>query len=260
MPGWLVRPHLTLFSGIFCVMALSNAIVPVLPSYGSDSSINGLIYAAYFLGAFVITLPSGMLADRHGPLPLIRAGLAITVISGLSLALVTEQLLVTILRFIEGLGAGFFVAAAMSWVNSSPDHVRMSGWLMASMNAGLVLGLLVSGWIGAVLHASAGGILLFALMAAIPALFSLRLRLVVSPPSRGHGLVIHFVRQYGWLFYSAVILIGITGVITSLYPHHSQAPSDILGIWIAAWHCNDRSRHHLLADDIRHLQYGCRQP
>ncbi|PKG31187.1 MAG: hypothetical protein CW742_14710, partial [Methanoregula sp.] len=51
--------------------------------------------------------------------------------------------------------------------------------------------------------------------------------------SSGHGILVPFVQQYGRLFYPAVVLIGITGVLTSLYPHHSLAPSDILGIWIA---------------------------
>jgi MFS family permease len=60
--------------GIFAVMALSNAIVPVLPAFAGQSAWQGAIYAAYFFGAFVSTLPGGMLADRQGTAPVIRAG------------------------------------------------------------------------------------------------------------------------------------------------------------------------------------------
>lgn len=234
MTGWLVRPHLTLFFGIFCVMALSNAIVPVLPSYGYNPSVHGLIYAAYFLGAFLLTLPAGILADRFGPLPLLRLGLALTVISGLALTLLLDPAPVIIVRFIEGFGAGLFVAAAMCTVNSHPHHVRMSGWLMASLNAGLVLGLIFSGWIAAAAGRSSGGIFLFACMALVPAVCSF-FTSETAPRATPHeqGIVILFMGHYRWIWYSSIVLIGITGVLTSLYPQFSRAPSDLLGTWIA---------------------------
>ncbi|MDP2797635.1 MAG: MFS transporter, partial [Methanoregula sp.] len=117
-----MRTRFTLFFGVFAVMALSNAIVPVLPSFAESSSLQGAIYAAYFLGAFVSTLPAGMLSDRIGHVPLIRLGLIITVISGISLSIIGSPFLVLAIRFIEGVGAGCFVAAAMSFVNSVPEH------------------------------------------------------------------------------------------------------------------------------------------
>lgn len=229
-----LRTKLSLFFGIFCVMALSNAIVPVLTSYGSASSLHGMIYAAYFLGAFVTTLPAGILSDRLGRIPPIRLGLAITVTSGLFLAVTHDPLLVLSLRFIEGIGAGLFVAATMSYVNSDPDHVRMSGWFMASMNAGLVAGLLMSGWLATFLSLPATGILLFSFLVVVPAIAAFFVREPEIPVTLYPvGTVSRFIIQFGWLWYSAIILIGITGVVTSLYPKFSGAPSDILGIWIA---------------------------
>ena len=144
-----MRHYLPLFLGYFTVMALSNAIVPVLPFYAPGTSVHGLIYAGYFLGAFFITLPAGILTDRYGRIPFIRLGLAVSLASGLFLAMVTDPVMVIAGRIIEGIGAGFFVAAAMAAVNTDPDHVRMSGWLMASQNAGLVTGLAVAGWLAA---------------------------------------------------------------------------------------------------------------
>ena len=146
-----MRHYLPLFLGYFSVMALSNAIVPVLPFYAPGSSVNGLIYAGYFLGAFIVTLPAGILTDKYGRIPFVRLGLAVSLASGLFLAVITDPALVIAGRIIEGIGAGLFVAAAMAAVNADPDHVRLSGWLMASQNAGLVTGLAVAGWLAAYL-------------------------------------------------------------------------------------------------------------
>ncbi len=79
-----MKQAIILFSGIFCVMALSTAIVPVLPAFAGSSSLQGAIYAAYFAGAFFSTLPAGVLSDRFGRVPLIRAGFLITLASGVS--------------------------------------------------------------------------------------------------------------------------------------------------------------------------------
>ena len=229
-----MRLHITLFLGIFSVMALSNAIVPVLPSYDPGSGMQGAIFAAYFLGGFVITLPAGVLSDRWGRIPFIRLGLAITVTSGIFLAMSSSAVLVILLRFMEGLGAGLFVAATMSAVNRDPDHVHLSGWLMASLNLGLVFGLLLSGWLAGILKDRASGILLFTAITVVPAVCSFVVRETPSP-SAGHepGFVVAYIVQYRWLWYSSLVLVGVTGVLTSLYPEFSDASPDILGLWIA---------------------------
>ena len=49
------------------------------------------------------------------------------------------------MRGCEGIGAGLFVAAALSYINSRGDYTRMSGYYMAMLNLGLVLGLIVAG-------------------------------------------------------------------------------------------------------------------
>ena len=229
-----MRPHLTLFLGIFSVMALSNAIVPVLPAYGADASVQGIIYSAYFLGAFLLTLPAGILSDRFGRIPLIRLGLAVTVTSGIFLTMINSPVAVTALRFMEGLGAGLFVASSMSAVNADPDHIRMSGWLMAFLNAGLVSGLLVSGWLASLLGTAPAGILLFALVASLPALCGFFVSEPESLPVHlPPGIVTTSIIRHRWLWYSSVVLIGITGVVTSLYPELSGAASDRLALWVA---------------------------
>ncbi|MFA4824155.1 MAG: MFS transporter [Methanoregula sp.] len=229
-----MRTRLTLFFGVFAVMALSNAIVPVLPAFADSSSLQGAIYAAYFLGAVVSTLPAGILSDRIGHVPLIRLGLITTVVSGMFLALIGSPFLMLAIRFIEGIGAGCFIAAAMSYVNSVPDHQRMSGYFMAMLNAGLVTGLVVAGWLSVLYQLPVIGILLFASCSLIPAgaSFFIRESRQVTPRNDTH-LLLPLVNEYRWLWYSSIIMVGITGVVISLYPEFSSASADIDGIWIA---------------------------
>ena len=230
-----MRIPFTLFFGVLVVMALSNAIVPVLPAYGDSSTIQGAIYSAYFLGALISTLPGGILSDRFGRITLMKLGLAVTVASGLFLAFTSEPVPVLAARFIEGIGAGFFIAAGMSWVNSRAGHERMSGYFMALLNAGLVLGLVCSGWLSAMLRFPAAGVLAFAALAVIPAIVSFSLRESGSRPETPFdpGLLRTLISDYRWLWFSSVVLVGITGIVISLYPKFSGLPSDILGIWIA---------------------------
>lgn len=229
-----MRERLSICLGIACIMALSNAIVPVLPSYSSGPAIQGMIYSAYFLGAFLMTLPAGLLSDRYGRVPVMRAGLTVTVISGLLLVVFSSPALVIASRILEGIGAGFFVAAAMAYVNSLVDHAKMSGYFMAALNLGLVLGLVTGGVLAAQFHVPAAGILLFSILALISACLSICL---IEPPRAAvldsrTGLA-SLLSDYRWLWYSAVVLVGITGVVAALYPEYSDAPPDVVGIWIA---------------------------
>jgi MFS family permease len=229
-----MRNTFTLFTGSFFIMALSNAIVPVLPVYTGSSSLQGAIYAAYFLGAFLSTLPAGVLSDHFGRIPLIRAGLAITVTSGILLSLLSAPYPVLAARFIEGIGAGCFIAAAMSYVNSRTDHEKMSGYYMAFLNAGLVTGLILAGWLAAYTENTMAGILLFAGFSLIPAGTSFFMRDTGEPSVPFNPAVfMSFVRNYRWLWISSLVLVGITGVVSSLYPQYSGASSDSLGYWIA---------------------------
>jgi MFS family permease len=230
-----MRTRLSLFFGIFAVMALSNAIVPILPHYADESAVQGAIYAAYFLGAFATTLLGGVLSDRYGRVLLLRSGLVITVASGLLLPVLIAPIPVIALRLLEGVGAGFFVAASMSYVNSLPDHERMSGWFLAFLNAGLVGGLVVAGWLAAVVAEPASGILFFAALTMIPAAASFFIFEPPAVPSRMEyaAALVQMVKDYRWLWYSSVILVGSTGVVTSLYPKFSGYSPDSVGVWIS---------------------------
>ena len=233
-----MRSHITLFFGIFSIMALSNAIVPVLPAFAADSSWSGAIYAAYFLGATISTLPSGYLSDRYGRIAMMRTGLLVTVLTASVLCMTTSAVPALVARFIEGIGAGLFVAPALSLVNADESHEKLSGYFMALMNAGLVLGLIVAGVLAILFSEPAAGIIFFTTLTVIPAVSSLFTREPHAPaagPAAGRDLPVFLslVREFRWIWYSSIVLIGITGIVISLYPKFSGAGADYVGLWIA---------------------------
>jgi len=228
-----MRERLPIYLGIFGVMALSNAVVPILPSFAMGAALQGAVYAAYFLGAFLMVLPAGLLSDRVGRIPVIRAGLVLTVVSGFLILAVRDPYLVLAARGLEGIAAGLFVASAMSWMNTRPNHEHVSGDFMAFLNLGLVTGLLGSGWLAGYLPGERGGILVFTLLSVIPAVlvFSARDMGSAAPIQAGRERL--GVRPAARMHLSAVVLVGVTGAVTAIYPAFTGAAPSFLGMSLA---------------------------
>jgi len=232
---------LPLFLGVFVVMALSNAIVPVLPFLATGTTAQGAIFSAYFLGAFLLVLPAGYLADRVGEIPLIRAGLLLTCISGLFLMIATDPAALLGARFLEGVGAGLFVPASLAILNVRPDHERVSGYFMALMNVGLLIGLLGTGWLVLRWIGPYAGIYLFSAVSVVPLALSLVMRTYpagdagVAPESAvdTFSRLKRAFRVNFWLWVSAVLIIGITGALTALHPEYSDLSPDLVSREIA---------------------------
>jgi MFS family permease len=236
-----MRERLPVFLGIFAVMALSNAIVPVLPLFAEGTAAQGALYSSYFLGAFLLTLPAGILADRWGPVPVIRAGLLVTLISGFLMLFPSWSPAILAGRLLEGFGAGLFVASALAWVNARPDHARESGIFIALMNVGLVSGLVISGLVIGFSAMPVAGILLFTALALVPLAASVFMRNggpagTRQPAEAAGGFagnLVRIIRDDFWLWISSVILVGITGVVTALYPEFTGETAANLGVQIA---------------------------
>ena len=237
-----MRERLPVFLGIFAVMALSNAIVPVLPRFAEGAAAQGVLYSSYFLGAFLLTLPAGILSDRWGPVPVIRAGLLVTLISGILMLFPSWSPAIIAGRLLEGFGAGLFVASALAWVNARPDHARESGIFLALMNIGLVSGLVISGIVIEFSALPVAGIMLFTGLSLVPLAASLFMRngglagtRQPAPVPGGFAInLVRIIRDDFWLWVSSVILVGITGVVTALYPEFTGETAGNLGLQIAA--------------------------
>jgi hypothetical protein len=96
------------------------------------------------------------------------------------------------------------------------------------------LGLILSGWLASQSREPLTGVLLFAGLASVPAFTSFFMedsgeRAAPFSPA----LFVSFVRDYRWIWFSSVVLVGITGVVSSLYPRFSSASPESLGYWIA---------------------------
>ncbi len=218
--------------GIFVVMALSNAVVPVLPDFAEGAALQGVVYSAYFLGAFLTVLPAGMASDRLGRVPLIRAGLLLTLASGVLILLFPSGLPLLVFRVVEGIGGGLFLSAALAWANSHPSSGRVSGYLVAAQNLGLVVGLLAAGWLDAVFESHLAGIILFTVL-AVPALgMSLSLRESRNGDFMKADLP-GIVRNYFWLFAATAVLVGMTGAIAAVYPGYTGSDPSLLALQLA---------------------------
>jgi MFS family permease len=235
-----MKEPLPLFLGVFSVMALSNAIVPILASFGDSTFTQGAIYSSYFLGAFLFVLPSGFFSDRMGELPLVRIGLGLTLVSGILLMTTTEPVLLILYRFIEGLGAGLFIPSALSLLNARVDHQTGSGYFMSLLNVGLVAGLIGGGLLVEGTGMPLSGIAFFTLLSVIPAVLSIFLRRGIRPPLPEESVqdtgrrLLRVTKDYFWLWMSSIILLGITGALTALYPSFSGLQPGILGLTIAS--------------------------
>ncbi|KQC03376.1 MAG: MFS transporter [Methanoculleus sp. SDB] len=230
-----MRQSITLLSGIFIVMAISNAIVPVLPSFAqAEPALQGAIYSAYFFGAFLTVLPAGLLSDRIGKTPLIRLGLLLTCMSGILIILFPAVLPVLAARTLEGIGAGLFVPSALAWINSQPNHRSLSGHFIAALNLGLLTGLLGTGWLEMSMGAT-GGVVLFTALSAVPLVMSAYISEVREEERRKVHLAETF-RVHFWLYISTVVLIGVTGVVTALYPEFTGESASLLSVQIGMMH------------------------
>ncbi len=211
-------------------MAFSNALVPVLAEIAPDASVQGLLYAAYFFGAFATVFPVGWLSDRTGRSPLLKIGLFGTFVSAVLLFFVYPDLTLSIVfRALEGIFTGVFAAAAFSYVNSQVDHLKLSGLYIALMNVGMVAGLVVSGFL-AEIHPYAG-VLFFGILcgaAGIASLFFQDSNKTNGALSAGETVAV--ARYHLWLWLGIFMFTGVTGVVTSTYPEMSGLSADLTGI------------------------------
>lgn len=152
-----------LVSAQFLVMGAMTMIIPFLPLYLSELGVThpeevqlwaGVIFGVNFLSAFLVSPVWGTLADKHGrKIMVLRSGIGMSITIVL-MGFATSPVHLLILRFVNGLVAGF-VPAAISLVASNTPKDRVGyalGLLQAGAMSGTVMGPLFGGllaeWIG----------------------------------------------------------------------------------------------------------------
>ncbi|PWR74938.1 MFS transporter [Methanospirillum stamsii] len=255
----MVRP-VFLFFAVFVIMALSNAIVPVLPDIADDLSVQTLIFSAYFFGAMIATLPSGIASDRYGQALVIRISLCIVLVSGLLISILHDPFELLFWRLAEGIGSGMFLSSALSWISYQSDTLRNTGYFMASLNFGLLAGLIGTGWLVMESGELYVGVWVFTLMCAMITAYTLIFPVSevgekLSVPAKillsetGHQII----RQYP-LWFSVIILLGCTGYAQAVFPELSGVQVHEISLVLAAMNfatiITSLLAHHLKTDPV----------
>jgi len=129
--------------------------LPVVPLYALDFGVTttqvGIINAAFYLMAGMLSLPSGMLSDRFGRKPVALSG-SIILCAGMSLLFFGSSFAqLAGIYLLLGTGLAAFGPTMMSWVAevTPPTHLgRAYGWYTTAIFCGLGLGPAAGGALG----------------------------------------------------------------------------------------------------------------
>ncbi len=152
---------------------------PALPAIGTTFSVGtaelGLLVAMFLVGAGLLQVPAGFLAQRYGARSVSIAGVALLAGAGLASGAAPSFDALLALRLAAGFGAALFFSPAIGLVASLYPTGRRGlpvGTFSSAFSAGAALGIVGSaalvpilGWRGALLVG--GGALLFVALAAL---------------------------------------------------------------------------------------------
>ncbi|BBO90305.1 MFS transporter [Desulfosarcina ovata] len=137
-----------------CYFAVSMRL-PVVPLYargfGVSTSQIGMINAAFFLMAGLLSLPSGILSDRLGRKRMAVCGTVVLFIGMLLLCFSRSFFSLAGIYLLLGVGMAAFSPTMMSWVSKiSPlTHIgRAYGWYTTALFCGMGMGPAVGGALG----------------------------------------------------------------------------------------------------------------
>ncbi|MHC1566798.1 MAG: MFS transporter [Candidatus Syntropharchaeia archaeon] len=164
------------FSAVFAIMGLSNAIVPVLREFSPNPVVQSLIYSLYFIGALIFMVPFGILCDIYPKRIFIILGLILTLLSGVMISFFHAVPVIFSARLIEGIGCGAFLPPAFALLSKLKRKEREFGYFMFFLNGGLAVGMYLTGMVIGLrildIDSYCNGVFLFTAFTFIPLLFS----------------------------------------------------------------------------------------
>ena len=257
---------IALYSSVFALQGLSNAVIPVLPELaGGDnggSAISSLLFSGYFMGALLALVPLGILADRIGNLKVIRFGILLTALSGFFIAFSDIPWILGISRFLEGVGCGAFFPAAFSIIAEWEDSQQSLGEFNFLLNAGLAAGVFFSGVLAGfgiktaiVSFAFLAGLSCILLLSGVGGLLSPNRKekkfalpesdnpvrnqkdTYLLPELKSYlekARIIMFKTNFGKIWGTSILLYGTTGLLTANYADYSAGflTKPELGLWM----------------------------
>jgi MFS family permease len=162
-----------------------SAITPLLPRYAERFDLSktgaGVLSGAYAAGAVLGTMPSGWLATRAGSRRTALVGLFLMAISSVGFAFGHTFVLLTALRFVDGVGGACAWAGGMGWLLAVTPAEQRGATIGAAMSAALA-GVLLGPVVGAVAQ-GVGPELPFTTIGAFAALLALVALRMPAPPA-----------------------------------------------------------------------------
>ena len=181
-----IAPMAILLGTVFIAMMGVGFVVPFLPVYARDLGASGfqlgMMVAAFSLSMGIVQPLAGSFSDRHGRKLFMAAGLAIFSLCGFGYSLANSILDLTVIRLIQGIGAGMIFPVAMAYVGdrAPPEH---EGRYMGMFNVALMGGIAAGPLLGGALNDIYGIDAAFYGMGALSAL-ALLLALAILPESQ----------------------------------------------------------------------------
>jgi|LNFM01.1.fsa_nt_gb DHA1 family multidrug resistance protein-like MFS transporter len=124
-------------------LMIMGMLLPVLPLYaqtfGVSDAVLGLVITAFGIGRLLIDIPAGLLADRLGRKVLLFGGPLLIAVGSVGCALATDFSWLVAWRFLQGLGAGAYMTAAMI-VAADVSSPETRGRIMALHQSALLVG------------------------------------------------------------------------------------------------------------------------
>lgn len=108
------------------------------------------VVAAFLVGNFAATLPSGWLIDRYGRFPVLILGPTVTVISAVLVAWTHSFALLLALRFLNGCATQMWQMAQLAAISQNApvgQRGRLVSWMFGMDNTGKLAGPVVGGFI-----------------------------------------------------------------------------------------------------------------
>lgn len=207
-------PLLTLLVTLFVALLGVGFVAPFLPilatQFGASGFALGLLMAGFSLSMGLLQPFAGFLSDRHGRKRFLASGLAIYTICGFGYSLTGSVMELTILRFIQGIGAAGVFPIAMAYMGDwSPPN--QEGRYMGILNIAVISGIGAGPLLGGVLNDSLGMQSTFYAMGSTSA-FALLLTLLFLPSNSTRSAKVKS-EQLGVVFRSIIGNRVLRGVL-----------------------------------------------